>query len=404
MVAAFLRHLPVTANPFFFEQLQFTCGILAFTFAGMAFVRFQGARDRLSLILAASFVMIGVTLVSSSFGVAHPAASASGAMLRDPLNWVVGRTLLGVLLVAALVVEKRNAWSRHPDRDIAFAFAVVILLTALLSVSHRFLPADVVLFHGSYFPRPGNLIPAGLFLAAAVLYRRRLKQSSSSFDHALYLCAVINCWCSIAAAESAWRLDAAFALAATLGFLSYAVLLGGALFDITHLFRDIQWLATTDSVTGLANYRRLIECLELEIQRTGRTGRPFAFLLFDLDGLKRINDQCGHLVGTRALVRAADVLRSQCRAIDTGARHGGDEFALVLPETSEQGAQEVLSRVCSRVANDGEQPSISLSAGFAIYPRDADTIAGLMDAADRALYQMKGQLEYRSRIVKQAAV
>jgi diguanylate cyclase (GGDEF)-like protein len=157
----------------------------------------------------------------------------------------------------------------------------------------------------------------------------------------------------------------------------------------------------TDPVTGLANYRRLIDSLETEMQRTSRTGRPFALLLFDLDGLKKINDKFGHQVGTQALRRAADVLRFHSRAIDTSARHGGDEFALVLPETTNQGAQEVLTRVCDRIANDGRQPTVSLSAGFAIYPLDGDTVETLMDAADRSLYRTKAQ---HRRIVKQVAV
>lgn len=140
------------------------------------------------------------------------------------------------------------------------------------------------------------------------------------------------------------------------------------------------------------------------MQRTRRTGRPFALLLFDLDGLKKINDEFGHQVGTRALCRTADVLRFHSRAIDTSARHGGDEFALVLPETTNQGAQEVLTRVCDRVANDGQQPAISLSAGFAIFPLGGTTVEGLMDAADRSLYRAKVQHKSNSLIVNQAAI
>ena len=136
----------------------------------------------------------------------------------------------------------------------------------------------------------------------------------------------------------------------------------------------------------------------------GEPGRQFALLLFDLDGLKKINDQFGHQVGTRALCRAADVLRFHSRTIDTAARHGGDEFALVLPETMDQGAHEVLSRICDRVTNDGKQPTISLSAGFAIYPRDGNTAESLMGVADRALYRMKEQHKRSPSFVKQAAV
>lgn len=404
ILSALLRSLPTSPDPVLFGQLQFTSGIVAITFAGAALVRFRGTRDRLPLILAAGFVIVGVTLASSSLGLPTLSPSDSTASLRDPMTWVIGRTLLAILLVSALLVQKRHAWSRNPGRDIAAALVLVVLISTVLSIMHRHLPSNLVVQPGRFFPRPGNLVPAAFFALATLSYHRRLKNASAPFDLSLYFAAAINFWCSVAAAQSDRRLDATFALAAVLQFSSYAVLLGGALLDNVHLFQDIQRLAVTDPVTGLANYRHLFDSLEAEIQRTGRTGRPFALLLFDLDGLKNINDQFGHQVGTRALCRAADVLRFHSRAIDTAARHGGDEFALVLPETTDQGAQEVLSRIYDRVTNDGEQPTISLSAGFAIYPRDSNTAETLMAAADRALYCTKEQHKRNPPFVKQAAV
>lgn len=147
--------------------------------------------------------------------------------------------------------------------------------------------------------------------------------------------------------------------------------------------------AASDSLTGLANYRHLVDVLDAEIKRSDRTNREFALLFFDMDGLKRINDRYGHMVGSQALCRLADVLSSCCRGIDTPARFGGDEFAVVLPETNTRKAHQVARRICESVDNDGNGPKLSVSAGIAVYPQDGDTIEKLLREADLALYSMK---------------
>jgi diguanylate cyclase (GGDEF)-like protein/PAS domain S-box-containing protein len=149
--------------------------------------------------------------------------------------------------------------------------------------------------------------------------------------------------------------------------------------------------AASDSLTGLANYRRLVDVLDSEIRRSKRTNREFAMLFFDLDGLKRINDRHGHMTGSQALCRLADVLCSCCRDIDTPARFGGDEFAVVLPETDTAAAGLVARRICESVADDGKGPKLSVSVGIAVYPQDGDTIERLLSRADAALYSMKRQ-------------
>ena len=118
--------------------------------------------------------------------------------------------------------------------------------------------------------------------------------------------------------------------------------------------------AAKDPLTGLANYRDLVDTVNTEIKRSERTAREFALLFLDLDGLKRINDTFGHLVGSQALCRLADVLCICSRDIDTSARFGGDEFALVLPETTQAPAVSVARRICDQLANDGKEPRLSV--------------------------------------------
>ncbi len=160
-----------------------------------------------------------------------------------------------------------------------------------------------------------------------------------------------------------------------------------------HLRRE----ALSDSLTGLANFRRLFEVLDAEIDRSKRTGREFSLLLLDLNGLKEINDRFGHLTGNRALGRLAQILADVCRSLDTAARQGGDEFALVLPEASTAEAKLVADRICDSLAKDAEKPTLSVSIGIASFPKDADSIGALLHAADRALYGMKDERRTAAR-------
>ena len=156
-----------------------------------------------------------------------------------------------------------------------------------------------------------------------------------------------------------------------------------------HAEEHVRQLAESDPLTGLANYRRLVEALDSEIKRYSRSHSPFAIVLLDLDHLKKINDSRGHLVGSRALCRLAAILRLHSREIDLAARYGGDEFVLVLPETTTQSALLVAQRISDRLRNESEDPPLSVSTGVAMYPFDGTTLDELLIAADRALYRDK---------------
>ena len=154
---------------------------------------------------------------------------------------------------------------------------------------------------------------------------------------------------------------------------------------------QLRLLTITDPLTGLANYRQLISVMENEIRRSSRNGRTFGVLFLDLDRLKAINDRHGHLVGSRAICRVADVVRGSIRSIDTGVRYGGDEFAIILPETDESAARRVALRISERLAQDLEEPAVSVSIGVAVYPRDGDDAKALLATADRNLYGEKAR-------------
>ncbi len=163
---------------------------------------------------------------------------------------------------------------------------------------------------------------------------------------------------------------------------------------------DLRRQAARDPLTGLANYRYLVSVLENEINRSQRTERQFALLLFDLDGLKQINDQYGHLTGSEALCRLAEALTRGCRNIDTAARFGGDEFAVVLPETDIESAKSVAQRLCDNLKNDGKTPPLSVSVGVSIFPADGQEIETLFLAADIALYGMKARVHKPPRMIQ----
>lgn len=397
-LAWWLRYLPAPRHTLFYAQLTFTNGLLALIFAAAAFARFRGNRQRLSLVLAGAFALNGVILISFGLIPASTAAANLFLPVPDSITSVFNRTLLALLLLAPVLIERSLVTSRHPNREIAVALTLVVLATAASSVIHHELPPGLVIRPEGIFSRPGNLFPAALFLAAAIAYRLRLRGKVSLFDRSLCVAAALFFACCLAASQSLADFDAPFRLAAILQFAGYAVLLGAALFDNVQLFGQIRDLAATDPLTGLANYRRMMEALGSELLRSDRTGRPFSIVLFDLNGLKSINDRYGHLTGSRAICRVANVLRANSRTIDVPSRYGGDEFALLLPETGPAEADEVLRRVCACVLQDAEFPPIAVSAGCGSHPHDGRTSDALLAAADRALYRAKPQLQLDSRV------
>ena len=175
------------------------------------------------------------------------------------------------------------------------------------------------------------------------------------------------------------------------------VLEGPALaLDTTLHLRRAEALSVTDDLTSLYNSRYLNQVLRRESKRASRSGRPLSLLFLDLDGFKAVNDKHGHLCGSRALVEAASVIRGCARETDATARFGGDEFALVLPDTGSEGAVAVAERVRERIAaysflkaSDGLDIRLTASVGVATLPDVAASAEELIKAADAAMYRVK---------------
>lgn len=391
----YLRQTAVATSPQDYLYLEVGGTLLCYCYAANALVRFRGTHDRTALILAFGFVLSGIFETIGYFGLNNSLTSGVLQLSQVPVGWMVSRTLLAVLLLAALAVEHYMPTARQPSKETAAALLVVALAAYLTSAAFLAAPAAPTAQAQNLLSRPWDLLPAALFLLAAVCFRQRIKAEkdkknrASVFDYSLFIVASLNVICHVSAAFSRQLFDGPFFLAELSKVFSYVVMLSGALLDQARLFEQVRSMAVSDPLTGLANYRRLISVLEAELDRSRRTQRPFSVVLLDMDGLKIINDQYGHLTGSRALVRIGKVLRNHSRAIDTPARYGGDEFALVLPEAGKDIASRVVSRIRERVAAETEAPSLSVSAGVAAFPEDGDTPEKLLGTADRALYIMK---------------
>jgi diguanylate cyclase (GGDEF)-like protein len=156
-------------------------------------------------------------------------------------------------------------------------------------------------------------------------------------------------------------------------------------------YGEARKLAETDALTGLYNQRYFHETLRREVLRAQRYERNLALIVFDLDDFKTINDQIGHLAGDRVLSQAADRLREAVRSVDVACRIGGDEFAVILPESTAVDADQLYRRVHNAMRGTSLGPEghrLRVSAGIAELEH-GDTAASLFERADGALYRAK---------------
>ena len=297
------------------------------------------------------------------------------------LTWWLGDAAGAMVVTPVLILwskPARSLWRRHQLVEAA------VLLVSLLVMSQ--------LVFGGLFPDKNYPLD---FLCLPFLLWAALRFEPREAAAAVLLLAGVAIWGSLWGYGPFVRPsqnESLLLLQAFMGVASVMTLSIAAVVSARRRATDqLRLLTITDPLTGLANYRQLISVLESEIRRSGRSGRTFGVLFLDLDRLKAINDRHGHLVGSRAICRVADVVRGSIRSIDTGVRYGGDEFAVILPETDESAARRVALRISERLAQDLEDPPVSVSIGVAVYPRDGDTAKALLATADHNLYVEKAR-------------
>jgi diguanylate cyclase (GGDEF)-like protein len=165
---------------------------------------------------------------------------------------------------------------------------------------------------------------------------------------------------------------------------------------------ELAWMASTDSLTGASNRRHFLDEIALELGRAKRNGLPVSLLALDIDHFKEVNDQYGHQAGDAMLKAFVEVIRETLRPHDMLGRVGGEEFMVLLPDTSHEAAAVLAERIRSRVESmvmpfDGTTLSVTVSIGVAEFGVDGDNHDAVFKAADTRMYQAKH--EGRNRVI-----
>jgi len=342
---------------------------------------FERAKDIFKFVVLAG--MLG-TMVSATMGVTSLVVGGFAVWSKYAAiwsTWWLGDGVGAVVVTPLLVLWWQNPrldWTRRQVIELVLLFSG-LFLTAWVVFGGR--------FHAAVKNYPFEYLCIPFLVWTAFRFGRRKVATATC------LLAVIAAWGTLHGFGPFARESQNTSLLLVQTFMGImavtSLVLAAEVTEHNRAEENIRELVVTDPLTGLANYRRLLDALEEEIKRHDRNGRPFAVIMLDLDGLKRINDVHGHLVGSRALCRLAEILRLHSREIDTAARYGGDEFILILPETDLKEGQLVAQRISERLKNDGGEPPLSVSTGTAVFPQDGVTLEELLVSADQALYKEK---------------
>jgi diguanylate cyclase (GGDEF)-like protein len=320
---------------------------------------------RMSPITAANFAVLGTAMLLPRFKWSDYVKEALALMVALASTFAIVGYLYGVPALYGAVSGSSSAMALHTGVNfllLAIGFLFVERETGFVRVFHGSSIASMVARY---------LVPVA-FLAPVVL-------------GAIFI-------------RTRWSLGHPHMVMA-LTVVSNIVLLVGLIWLLASMIQRVeaeraavQQQAETDKLTGIYNRRHFETSLELEIQRARRYGAPLALLMIDVDNFKLLNDRHGHLVGDRMLCRLARECESCLRTSDVFCRYGGDEFAIIAPETSAQAAVTMARRMRQNIDALGMDQSfgtLGISIGIAVWEDKFETTDDFIAAADIALYQAK---------------
>ena len=336
--------------------------LLAFGLLGL------GMRDYVPLWLSA---VVGNTLIVAAIALAMRALRVFvGGAPRDVMTWV----LLAALFV--LLVVFTEVQPSHVGRAIAISAALGIVALRAARLLHRKAPAACKLSSRvTEYVFWGVAVLTALRIVGTLLFPPPSALAAGPFNSAVFL------------------LYSGFIIVSTLSVMWM---------EIESLQSELVRAARFDALTGLYNRGTFLEEFEREVSRCARGGPAFSLAVFDLDRFKRLNDQYGHPFGDRVLKAFAEVLRADIRKHDAVGRYGGEEFALLMPNTGKETAMRVAERVrrdleTRGISVDGKRVEVTVSGGIATYGVEGEDWDTLLSAADTALYEAKNS--GRNRVV-----
>ena len=313
-------------------------------------------------------------------------------MARVAIYMYLGGAILGVLsLLAGQVLDGREVPAlASVVASFAVAAALLVLFERLtLREFHSVAAAGVGLVSIGVWSAGVAASPVWAIYLGTVFYAVYFFERRAAATIVLLVAAAYSAVCVLDSAPlDVWLF--------TTGVMASAGLLVLLIKErIQALIVGLDEQARTDPLTELLNRRGFEREVEAELERAERYGRPFALLSADIDGFKQLNDARGHLAGDAALQRVADVLRAAQRGADRVARVGGDEFMVLVPESSGAAAQALVERLETALeeAFSDEPLGLTVSFGVADFPEDGGNLDELYRASDQALYRAKGRGE-----------